>query len=152
MRKGFSLVELLVVISIIAVLTAVTLPNFLGAREKARDSQRIQDLSSMKSALRIYYNEKQAYPTGTNTQLDNTFSSYFPAITNIGYTYSYSQTNNGDGFVLCVNTEARNLEGGFSQSKCGVINAIPSGMPATSCGVTIGGGTTTTSSYFVCAN
>ena len=59
---GFSLIELLVVISIIAVITAVGMTNFLGARERARDARRKQDLVQLKNALRLYYNDYNAYP------------------------------------------------------------------------------------------
>lgn len=66
MKKGFSLIELLVVIAITAVLTAIALPNFLSARERARDAKRKQEMNEMKNALRLYYNDKQFYPTAAN--------------------------------------------------------------------------------------
>jgi prepilin-type N-terminal cleavage/methylation domain-containing protein len=64
-KKAFSLIELLVVISIIAVLLAVALPNFLSARERARDARRKQEVNEMKSALRLYYSDHQTYPADT---------------------------------------------------------------------------------------
>lgn len=62
MKKGFSLIELLVVIAITAVLTAIALPNFLSARERARDAKRKQEMDEMKNSLRLYYNDHQTYP------------------------------------------------------------------------------------------
>ena len=59
---GFTLIELLVAISIIGMLAGLLLPNFLGARKRARDAQRKQDLTQIKKALRLYYNDYQAYP------------------------------------------------------------------------------------------
>jgi prepilin-type N-terminal cleavage/methylation domain-containing protein len=64
-KKAFSLIELLVVISIIAVLLTVALPNFLSARERARDARKKQELNEMKNALRLYYNDFQAYPASS---------------------------------------------------------------------------------------
>ncbi len=63
-NSGFTLIELLVVISVIAVLSAVLMANFMSARERAKDSQKIGDLNEIKSALRLYYNDKQKYPAG----------------------------------------------------------------------------------------
>lgn len=61
-KLGFTLIELLVAIAIIGILAGVLLPNFMGARERARDSQRKQDLDQIKKALRLYYNDYQGYP------------------------------------------------------------------------------------------
>jgi prepilin-type N-terminal cleavage/methylation domain-containing protein len=152
MKKGFSLVELLVVISIIAVITAVLLPNFMGAREKARDSQRIQDLSAMKVALRMYYNENQAYPTPVGTAgalgspLGAGFATFMPAIQNLGYTYGYAATNGNDGFIACILLENRGgPDAVLSQGKCNVL-AQPFGVCGQGVGVT-GPGV-----FTVCAN
>lgn len=65
MKKAFSLIELLVVIAITAVLLAVALPNFLSARERARDSRKKQELNEMKNALRLYYSDFQRYPASS---------------------------------------------------------------------------------------
>ena len=94
-QVGFTLVELLISIGIMGTLMAILLPNFMGARERAKDAQRIQDLGAMKSALRLYYNDNQSYPT----VIDVGMTSYMSNILNLGYTYY--QTNNGDGFVVC---------------------------------------------------
>lgn len=72
-KSGFSLVELLVVISIIAVLIAVGLPNFLGARQRAKDTRKKAELTQMKTALRLYYNDYAQYPgpaVATTGQID----------------------------------------------------------------------------------
>ena len=61
-KKGFSLVELLVSISIIALLMAFLVPNLLGARERSRDAKKKEELSQLKNALRMYYNDYQRYP------------------------------------------------------------------------------------------
>lgn len=65
MKKGFSLIELIVVIAITAVLMAVVLPNLLSTRERARDAQKKQELNEMKNALRLYYNDFQQYPASS---------------------------------------------------------------------------------------
>ncbi|MDO8498064.1 MAG: type II secretion system protein [bacterium] len=64
-RKGFTLIEILVVIAIISGLSAVLLPNFMGARERGRDSQRKNDLKQIQNALELYKQDASpiAFPT-----------------------------------------------------------------------------------------
>jgi prepilin-type N-terminal cleavage/methylation domain-containing protein len=61
-KNAFTLIELLVVISVLGILVAVILPNLIGVRARARDSARKNDLRQLKVALRMYYNDYQAYP------------------------------------------------------------------------------------------
>lgn len=65
MRKstsGFTIVELLVVIVIIATLAAISLVAFNGVQQRARDSQRKSDIATMQKVLAIYYGDKNGYP------------------------------------------------------------------------------------------
>jgi len=59
--KGFTLLELLVVISIISLLASILLVDVKNARIKARDTKRRSDLSQIAKALDIYYNYYDTY-------------------------------------------------------------------------------------------
>lgn len=67
--RGFTLIELLIVITIIGTLAGLLFTNFSGARERVRDSKRKSDLTQMKNALRLYYNDYQKYPLEDNTKI-----------------------------------------------------------------------------------
>lgn len=66
--KGFTLVELLIVVAIIAILTGMLTVNLADARERARDAQRKADLKQIQNAFELYKNDQnpQAYPTTEN--------------------------------------------------------------------------------------
>ena len=121
---GFTLIELLVVVFIIGVLAAVVMPNLMGARQRARDAKRKRDLEAVKSALRMYYNDNQVYPTGNYDNLEGELVDEYIAdlpedpLEDQGYTYQ--QTNAGDGFLLRAVMEAPTPDGLASQESCGV--------------------------------
>lgn len=69
--RAFSLVELLVVIAILATIIGLSLPNFLGARTRARDVRRKGELNQLKTALQLYYNDFKTYP-GDSSPLNYT--------------------------------------------------------------------------------
>ena len=56
-NKGFTLVELLIVIVIIGILAAISIVSYNGVIGKARDSQRVQDMNTIKKALMMYDTE-----------------------------------------------------------------------------------------------
>ena len=58
-KKGFSLVELIVVIAIMAVLVGVLAPQLIKYVEKSREATDIQNCDSIASALKSYYSDKE---------------------------------------------------------------------------------------------
>ncbi|MDR3642937.1 MAG: prepilin-type N-terminal cleavage/methylation domain-containing protein [Candidatus Doudnabacteria bacterium] len=70
-QKGFTLIELLVVIAIIGLLASVVLVALNGARAKSRDAKRIADIRQMASAMELFYNDNNSYPSYTNYLVPN---------------------------------------------------------------------------------
>lgn len=62
--KGFTLVEMLIVLSIISLLASVLLASLTTAKRSSRDAQRISELASIQTALELYYADNQRYPDG----------------------------------------------------------------------------------------
>jgi general secretion pathway protein G len=61
-RKGFTLVELLVVIVVLAVLAAIVLPKFLGAGQRSKEAALKSDLKILRNAVSLYLTDTGAYP------------------------------------------------------------------------------------------
>ena len=61
--KGFSLVELLVVVAIIGLLAGIAIPQFISYRARGVDSQMKGDLKNAALAMESYFAENKTYPT-----------------------------------------------------------------------------------------
>ena len=67
---GFTLVELMVVVLIIAILVAIAIPTFLGARTSAQDRAAQSDLRNALTAEKVFYVDNEAYTDNAAAELD----------------------------------------------------------------------------------
>src|SRR3989344_5774077 len=63
-NKGFTLIEMLVVIAIIGLLSSVVVIGLGGSRSKARDARRIADIQQIQNSLELAYDPATGYPAG----------------------------------------------------------------------------------------
>ncbi len=71
-RTGFTLIELVVVIMIIAILGAVAAPRLMGTRKSAQDSATIQTLSAIRNAIAMYSADNGGDLPGSGGAKDST--------------------------------------------------------------------------------
>lgn len=65
-KSGFTLIELMVVITVISILSTIALFGIGKAQASARDTSRQQIMNGIRTALERYYSDNQAYFTTTN--------------------------------------------------------------------------------------
>lgn len=65
-RRGFTLIELMVVIAIIIILAAVAIPNYLNMTERAKKSRVASDFAAVATALESYKTDWGQYPLSTS--------------------------------------------------------------------------------------
>ncbi|MFH1601376.1 MAG: prepilin-type N-terminal cleavage/methylation domain-containing protein [Candidatus Shapirobacteria bacterium] len=133
--RGFSLIELLVVLFIIGSLTGLLLPNLISARQRARDSQRKQELYEIKNALRLYYDDNQSYPDGVS--FGEGWDGYMeevPQDPKSDQEYYYCSSSDGEEFLLGANLEnPGDADAASSQSYCNSAGTCSSGCSESNC-------------------
>lgn len=63
MKKGFTLLEMLIVITVTSLLAGSIVVSTTSSRQRSRDSKRKADLLAIQSALEVYYSQNKYYPT-----------------------------------------------------------------------------------------
>ncbi|MFA6016521.1 MAG: prepilin-type N-terminal cleavage/methylation domain-containing protein [Patescibacteria group bacterium] len=69
MKKGFTFIEILVVVTIIALLTTVAVISYSSFLKQGRDAKRKADLEQVRAALEMYKSSNDTYPVGVWTNL-----------------------------------------------------------------------------------
>ena len=67
LRAGFTIVELLLVVVIIAILAAITIVTYTGVTQRGEYAKMLSDLSSLNKAILMYYADNGSYPVTPTT-------------------------------------------------------------------------------------
>jgi len=71
LQRGFSLIELIVVVTIVGILASIALVNVRTAQRKAREAALRDNLFNMRKAIDNFYADKQRYPADLNELVPN---------------------------------------------------------------------------------
>lgn len=118
---GFTMIELLVAATILAVISGIALVSFTSANVRVRDGKRKGDLEQARSALELYRSDVGTYPNGSWDTMVTTISTagYLSSTTirdpkNINpYVYQYTYDANTKTYQVCAYLESTSTPGSY---------------------------------------
>ena len=138
-QKGFTLIELMVVIAIIGIIASIALPSYTGYVARARATEATSALAQMRIRMEQYFQDNRTYagndavlcaaPTGTNTAFFTFLCSAAPSTT--AYTFAATGTGTMAGYSYDINqanAKSSSTPSGGGNSNCWVL-----GKGSTSC-------------------
>ena len=103
-KGGFTLVELMVVVAVIAILAAIAMPQFLSAADKARNAKETADIQIIKNATQLYMIDKNVDtpPTVENLYKEGYLTEHVKTAKGKEYTITYEVVSGGTSKSVVV--------------------------------------------------
>jgi type IV pilus assembly protein PilA len=95
-QKGFTLIELMIVVAIIGILAAVALPAYQDYTKRAKVSEVLLAASSAKNTIAEYANTQNALPNNTQVSIDSQVSTYVASVAWDGTRITATAQGTGD--------------------------------------------------------
>jgi prepilin-type N-terminal cleavage/methylation domain-containing protein len=99
-RKGFTLIELIITITIIGLITALVTVNFASTAKRGRDSRRMSDLKIIQMALEAAKQVGGTYPASLPQLVPNFMQKEPKDPKDPTYQYEYTQTSSGYRYTV----------------------------------------------------
>jgi len=144
-EKGFSLIELLIVVAIILIIAAIAIPNLLRSKMAANEASAVATMRTLNTSAVAYSTTYGTYPTnltdlGPSSSPSSTAADLVDSVlaadpaTKSGYTFVYTSANSNSTYKLVATPVTGGVTGqrGFYTDQSGVIRADPAGAATSS--------------------
>jgi prepilin-type N-terminal cleavage/methylation domain-containing protein len=101
-QKGFTLIEILIVVVIVAILAAISVPIYIEYVKSARASDAKTTINAIWQAAQVYYQDRGTYP-GSVEELDN--EKYLDIATSTGLQWTFSIIGSPPQSISATSTE-----------------------------------------------
>jgi general secretion pathway protein G len=116
-QRGYTLIELLIVVAIIGLMAAIAIPNLINALQRSRQKRTMADMRAISEAVEMYHQDLSFFPIYADVDADalrEDLRIYVKQFNGSdGWNHPFLYTSDGDNYTLVSSGGDRTLDGSW---------------------------------------